>query len=42
MRAWKVSKDVGNVQNNHPGLCVEALVGDDEPAPEKKEEPPSI
>jgi len=32
MKAWKVSKDVGNVRNNHPGLCVESLVGEDEPS----------
>jgi putative SOS response-associated peptidase YedK len=38
MEAWKVSKDVGNVRNNHPGLCVESLVGEDEPVPERKEE----
>jgi putative SOS response-associated peptidase YedK len=25
MKAWKVSSDVGNVRNNHPNLCVEAM-----------------
>jgi putative SOS response-associated peptidase YedK len=42
MKAWKVSKDVGNVKNDNPGLCVESLVGEDEPAPKdetKREEP---
>jgi hypothetical protein len=32
MKAWKVTKDVGNVRNDHLGLCVESLVGEDEPA----------
>lgn len=41
MKSWKVGKDVGNVRNDNPGLCVESLVGKDEPAPKvepKKEE----
>jgi putative SOS response-associated peptidase YedK len=40
MKAWKVGKDVGNVRKDNPSLCVESLVGVDEPVPEgKKEEP---
>lgn len=42
MKAWKVGKDVGNVKNDNPSLCVESLIGvDEEPEPEKKEEPPA-
>jgi hypothetical protein len=42
MKAWKVGKDVGNVKNDHPDLCVESLVGEDEAVPKdepKKDEP---
>ncbi len=41
MKAWKVGKDVGNVRNDNPNLCVESLVGDDEDAPETPEPPPA-
>jgi putative SOS response-associated peptidase YedK len=29
MKSWKVSKDVGNVRNDHPGLCLESMVEDE-------------
>jgi len=37
MKSWEVGKDVGNVRNDHPGLCVESLVEEEEPA--AKDEP---
>ena len=40
MKSWKVGKDVGNVRNDNPSLCVESLVGEDEPVPEEKKEEP--
>ena len=42
MKSWKGGKDVGNVKNDHAGLCVESLIGEDESAPKrepKKDEP---